>query len=84
VYLGLISWRRLFACDSCEADATVLAYRATFTGAGSDFVYRVFLLGQLHDQCRQPSGGSRAGDDQPHACQTEWAHRITSRSDGEA
>jgi hypothetical protein len=31
VYLGFISWRQLFACDSCEADATVLAYRATFT-----------------------------------------------------
>jgi len=47
-------------------------------------VSRLFLLRQLHGQCRQPSGGSRAGDDQPYACQTEWAHRITSRSDGEA
>ena len=26
MYLGLISWRQLFACDSCQADSTVLAY----------------------------------------------------------
>src|SRR6267378_5986654 len=56
------------ACDSCQADSAVLACRATFTGVGSDFVSRLFLLRQLHGQCRQPSGGSRAGDDQPHAC----------------
>src|SRR5262244_2140505 len=27
-----------------------------------------FLARQFHGQCRQPSGGCCAGDDQPHAC----------------
>jgi hypothetical protein len=33
-----------------------------------NFFRVVFLAKQLHGQCRQPSGGSCAGDDQPHAC----------------
>src|SRR5258708_13927202 len=58
VYLGLISWRRLFACDSCQADSAVLAYRPTFHSIRRCFVYRVFLLRNLDGQGRPPPRAS--------------------------
>ena len=62
---ALLAGISLFACDSCQADSAVWACHAAFTRVGSDFLSQVFLLRQLHGQCRQPSGGSRARDDQP-------------------